>query len=154
MKKVIKNIIIIIIILLPIGILSIYGYIDWNKNRKINPEIFPAFRKIENYCLEYTNRQTVEPLEYKKCSKLVSIWEKYLNPQNDKLSAEEWYKIIQRLGFEQPILYLKQPATEEEYEQSIEEQKQLTEIQNKIVENQFSESIVETKKLIEDLKNN
>lgn len=154
MKKIIIKILIVLILLLPIVIYGYYGYFDYRKNQKINPTIFPSFIKIENHCLEYIEQKQVEPDEYERCSKLIKKWENDLNPNVDGYSAEEWYKIIQQLQFDQPDLYLTQPATKQEYDQAMDEQKRLKEIQSIIIEKQFNESMIETKKLIEDLQNN
>ena len=43
-----------------------------------NPQIFPAFRKIENHALLYVEQETVDREEYERCKTVVKEMEKIL----------------------------------------------------------------------------
>ncbi len=103
-----------------------------------NPEIFPAFRKIENYALLYVEQETVDREEYERCKAVVSRMEedaKMLNENPDYFPlAEEYYNFLISLGFKLPPFKLDKPSAKEEREQSMREQEQLLEQQNNIYE--------------------
>ena len=75
------------------------------KQPEANPEIYPAFRKIENYAHNYILGDTVTPQEYERCKKAVDLHKQAIN--SDFYSAGEYYENLKRLGFELPPFYKK-----------------------------------------------
>lgn len=119
-KKIIKLIIYSMLSVLALASLIFYILNERNENAKINPSIFPAFKKIKYDCLTYVDNPLVEPLKYENC-KIINEAD-YNNYKYDNfVSAETWYQFISRLGFELPPLKINQPTTQEEITNAREE---------------------------------
>ena len=76
------------------------------KTSRINPDIFPIFRQIENYCTNYIFLDTVNPQEYERCKKVINLKKQAINSYGDYL-ADDYYKNLKRLNFDLPPLFIK-----------------------------------------------
>ena len=98
-----------LIIVLTVGILllgatvALYMMPIFSKKPKVNPDIFPIFRKIEKHCFNYIQQDSVDPQEYERCKKVVDLHRQASN--SEFYYAEEYYKNLERLGFKMPSLY-------------------------------------------------
>ena len=84
-------------------IIALYIVPFFKKHPKTNPEVFIAFRKIESYCGDYVSRSNVDPREYEKCKKAIALKKGAVN--SEFYPADEYYKVLERLGFNLPPLY-------------------------------------------------
>jgi len=114
-------------------------------NSLINPEIYPAFRKVENHALLYVEQKIVDREEYERCKFLVNRMEedsrKEYNYPDFRVSAEEYYNFLEGLGFELPPFRLQHPPTEEQKKQAMIEQNRLMELQTKIIKEQINKDL-------------
>ena len=128
-----------------IFLIIVYAIIHIESERKanslINPEIYPAFRRIENHALLYVERKLLDRDEYERCKMVVDRMGKDFEISNRNpdyfISAEEYYNFLVSLGFKLPQFRLSAPPTKEQEQQSMMEQKRLLKIQNEIIEKQL-----------------
>ena len=79
--------------------LGLYILNERENNRHINPNIYPAFRAIEQSCVkESFPNQTV------RCQQVLRMMVQCHN-NVDECSAEEYYELLNRLGFRLPPFY-------------------------------------------------
>lgn len=102
-------------------------------NLLINPDIYPAFRKIEIHALIYTNQKLVNIDEYERCRVVLDHMRYPYSSETD----EEYYTYLSRLGFNLPPFKLKESPKEEHKKQCIMEADRLLQLQTKIIENQI-----------------
>lgn len=121
-----------------------------------NPEIFPSFRKIENYALTYVGREEVNREEYERCKLVVDRMEndyKLLDKDPNYFPpAEEYYNFLISLGFKLPPIRLDTPSTKEKQDQCMKEQDELLDQQAEIYDQllqQMDEKIEEIFKDVE-----
>lgn len=138
-----------IIVALCAGIFVVYVWIGRREVSLINPEIYPAFKRIELEAMLYTKRKLVNVEEYKRCKAVV---DGMIRRYRDEASVEECYKFLSSLGFPLPPLKLKEPASEAQKEKCMIEAKRLFEIQTKILEEQLRETIREAEEMIKTEK--
>lgn len=82
-------------------------------NARINPAVYPVFRKIEVYAMDYSNKQIVDQYELERCRKVVQM-HRVSHISDGKVDAVGYYKFLDDLNFDLPPLYLDKPASEEE----------------------------------------
>ncbi|MCK5211540.1 hypothetical protein KAJ89_02455 [Candidatus Parcubacteria bacterium] len=146
-----KLIILVVISICIVGVIF-YARYERRQSSLVNPQIYPAFRKIENNCYEYIELEKVEPLKYDACKK-VTNW-LYHNRNSDFVSSEKGYNFLSSLGFELPPYKLSRPYTENENKKAMDEQDELLKIRNQILEKQTEEFLNEAKEQLDDFKNN
>ena len=122
----------------------------------INPEIYPTFRRIENYCLLLTEQTIVNKQEYERCKTLVNWMEKDSKMTNKypdySVSAEEYYKFSKGLGFNLPPIRFKIPPTDVQKKQAMTEQERLMEQQRRIIEAQINKNLKDVDAIIKSLE--
>jgi hypothetical protein len=99
-------------------------------NARINPAIFPAFRRIENFAYEYVMKEKVNRKEYDRCKEFIRVFEEEEEREMrikdySRQDATQWYAFLEGLGFELPLLYLEKEATKEQREKAEKEQLEL-----------------------------
>jgi len=85
-------------------IIGLYIHPFLIKRPEVNPEVFPVFRQIEDYCMDYVLSDNVDPLIYERCKEVVELKGRAVN--SEFYPADEYYKDLNRLGFELPPLYI------------------------------------------------
>jgi hypothetical protein len=115
---------IILLIILIIGgcFIVVNIWREREKNERINPAIFPVFRTIELEAMKYCDQQVVDKDKYAMYKKVLKLYE-------TSMPADEYYLVLQRLGFDLPSLYLDRKPTTEEIEKANKEQKIIKEMQ-------------------------
>lgn len=107
------------------------------KNERINPAIYPAFRKVELAAMMYLDLQIVDKDKYHIFEEVLRLYKEagdssirtgYGTPN------DEYYIALQRLGFDLPPLYLDRKPTKEETEKAFKEQKAIRESQTDYIE--------------------
>ncbi len=87
-----------------LGVISVlYVFPLLKKHKTVNPEVFMAFRKIEKLCNDCVLRPRVNPQQYEQCKKVVELEKRAMN--SEFYEAEEYYQVLERLGFNLPPLY-------------------------------------------------
>lgn len=146
-----------VVVGLIVSMVVIYGLTTWiikerELNSLINPEVYPAFRKIENYCLGYVEQSTVNKQIYEQCKTLVAWMEEDSKKSNEypdySVSVEEYYNFLTGIGFNLPPFRLKEPPTDVQKNQAMMEQKLLMEQQHRIIENQINKGLKEIDAMI------
>lgn len=85
----------------------------WELNARINPAVYPVFRKIEVYAMDYSDKQIVDQNELERCRKVIQMHRvSYIS--DGEIDAVGYYKFLDDLNFDLPPLYLDKPASEEE----------------------------------------
>lgn len=133
------------VVLLVVGSLVISALIDRGEDKLINPEILPAFGRIELNAMIYVEREFVNREEYERCKAVVDHY-----PRNVEESVEEYYKFLIGLGFKLPPLKLKKPASEAQWEKCKAEHDRLLNLQTEIVETQIEEAAKEAEKIMNE----
>ncbi len=98
-KKIAIGIIIILALVLVYGV---FIAPEREKNSRINEAIYTRFREIENYCLAYVSRETVNQAELERCKEVVEkIKFCDSNATADQVGAgcyaDEYYKGLQKI---------------------------------------------------------
>lgn len=141
-----------VFVLLSVGSLVIWGWIGRREAALINPEIYPAFARIELKAMLYVERKLVDIEEYERCKAVVDQMDQVAKHPDSGMSVEEYYKFLTRLGFHLPPLKLKKPASKAQKEKYMIEAERLMEIQTKIVEGQLRKTIREVEEMIKTEK--
>ncbi len=89
-----------------------YIYGEYQRRKLINPAIYPAFMRIENYSLRYLKSSKPNRQEYTRCSRVTKEFF-HLRRHNDIYSpnSSEYYGFIRSLQFKQPPYFLEKPAS-------------------------------------------
>lgn len=135
-----------VFVLLSVGSLVISVWIGMREAELINPEIYPAFAKIELKAMLYVERNLVNIEEYERCKAVVD----QMAPHSVDMSDEEYYKFLTRLGFKLPPLELKNPVSKAQEEKCMVEAERLRKLQIKVLEGQLTKSQKEIEQLIKD----
>lgn len=125
-------------------------------NSLINPDIHPAFKRIENYALVYVEQQIVDRLEYERCKEVVKHlgqqwdgWSTY--PNYEEESAEDYYEYLSGLRFTLPPFRLSSPPTQEQYDKAMREKDELTTLQLVIIMKQLDDLDQEVMRTLDSL---
>jgi hypothetical protein len=135
-----------IFILVSVGSLVIWAWIGRREAALINPEIYPAFRRVELEATLYVERKLVNIEEYERYKNVVDHMLKY--PPHVSESAEEYYKFLTRLGFQLPPFKLEKPASKAQTEKCMKEAERLEQLQEKVLEGQLTKLEREIEQLI------
>jgi hypothetical protein len=103
-----------------------------SRAENINPDIFPAFRRVEIYAMLYVERPNVNLKEYQRCQNILKAMD-----QADKAMfspAKKYYHKLRSLGVSLPPLTLSQPATDARHRAARAENERLRQQQADITE--------------------
>jgi len=77
-----------------------------DRNSHVNELIYPAFRKIEDYCQGYVFEEYVSQSELKRCEAVIEKKRRCdATDPTFTCSAEEYYDFLLNLGFDLPPFY-------------------------------------------------
>jgi hypothetical protein len=135
----VKRIIVAILIFALILLSAYYIRHARYENSLVNPEVFPAFVRIENHALLYIDRKIVDREEYGRCKSVV-------DNMDSEMSAEEYYEFLLLYGFDLPPYKLSNPPTDEQKQQAMQYTNSLRDEQAKIIQMRIDNLLTEIQK--------
>ena len=133
-----------ILILFAAGLLVPVGWFAWMNYRVLratNPEIYPAFRRIENHALLYVKTEKdPRPQEYIRCKRVVDDIIRIRTGKEDYLPTDtQYYGFMRSLGFELPSFSPEGPMRIGDHVRARKEERALLAEQDRILEAHYTD---------------